>query len=275
MVIFKYTYKKKFINKNAFDRAFINKKYHKNNNQIMFITLIIYISIFTIIICKAFYKSIPLIKSKPFSVKKNIENFSISLNIESLFFVSNMWKINLLLILIIFFISILSIIINNTIKFNFIIDILNNMQQNTYCAGVPKLIELANNEVYPNQLFTKNKILFKYNFLYLDRNKKFYIDRSTIIELHDICSELNLIYRENMNIFENILSNQQLLTLKTEKDVDIMLKRFENFYNENLFKRENLRLINTKLGIPLYLDLCNKAYIPFFLNTVIPLIMIF
>lgn len=166
------------------------------------------------------------------------------------------------------FLSIIFDFINNylfysVIIINFILEITNdiicNMQNQNivHCGGVPKLVYLAELETGFN--LNCYKTLFKYNFSLLGRKNTFYTDRSTIIELKNICSELNLLYNSNI---DKLLA---MSTLKDKPDNTELIANLENFYSKNIFLKQNLRLVNQKLGIPLYVDLCNKTFYPSYL----------
>ena len=119
----------------------------------------------------------------------------------------------------------------------------------THCAGVPKLVELASD--------TKTKTIFKYNFSLLEKNKNFFSDRTNILELNKICSELNIIHNCNLIKMRNLL---YIINTNQIDDIEKLNKIIINFHNQNLFEKQNLKLVNNKIGIPLYNDLFIKTF---------------
>lgn len=212
-----------------------------------------------------------------FYLKKNekkqsfisIVNFFFILNFEQFFYFSYFF-----FILFFCFLVFITIIINYSTPFletilSIFIEILKKCitANTTYCAGVPKLIDLTipdfNNAMYVGIFGTKlydysnaynTKDLYKYNFSVLTRHP-INFERSSTNEMLRISMDLNFIYNKNIEISKNIFSTENLMSLKRPEQIHQMSIFLNNFINENLFKLKNMELCNNSIGIPLYNDI--------------------
>ncbi len=83
-----------------------------------------------------------------------------------------------------------------------------------------------------------------------------------------ICEELNYVHNQNIRTLNQIFNDAK--NIKNMTELEMVRKNIGLFCLENLFKHENLRLCNAKLGIPLYQSLYQK---PFYSKEFLPIFL--